>query len=272
MNQKKIKKIITKIVYCVIFFFSMTFCFLILFLSLMSITPTINDFFVGEKIIQENFELLGLGNLTSSESAKRILKWQYRNTNDPYNGHRYYHNPIYDVGIYKIDDKIRYFLRAGYKVSWFIKAKLGNCYENTAYFIEMMRRSGFESMEVKVIGYDHVFAAYINESNDFVYVEPSGNYIINESYRSTFANGKKGSKMIMTFQNGSIKDVTTEFYNKTTNITIRYNSNFNNTQIIRLTNNFLKIKNPRYSYGHLVDRCKLNATKECQNIVYTHDL
>lgn len=177
---------------------------LVLFLLSQSI-PLMIDYFIGDSIIKNNLNEVVGNESNSLKIAQKLMDWEYNNTFSLYSQKVILTFPL---PIFQFNNKTIIFIRSN-KASWVILMKLGNCGENSDYFVELMNKSGFKSRFVQALGEDHSIAEFYDENGRKWIVDPSNDEFINDTLKLGSSN--KWSRVVAVDLSGNEEDLTKDY-------------------------------------------------------------
>jgi len=182
--------------------------FVLMFLWMLY--PLAYDWALGDKVVDNHINEL-LGNETNYYVAVPvILNWIKTETHYPTEEESLW-VMANGWGLYWIDGRLRIFHR-GIPASWVIKSKLGRCGEDSAYFVEIMEKLGYEARRIHPEGWDHSWAEFYTPDGIKIYVDPSGFRVIEDPV--DFASRANWTTIWAENEDGSKENVSLEYMNK----------------------------------------------------------
>lgn len=170
--------------------------------------PVFYDWAWGDKII-DNHIINELNNQTDYRIVVPLmLSWLKNNVDYPTNETEFL-TLDNSWGLHKINGEFRFFHR-GVPASWLIKSKLGRCGEDAVYFVEVMRKLGYTSRQIKPDGWDHSWAEFYTPDGIKVLVDPSAHRVITEQ-PSVFASNANWTTIWAINDNGSLENISQEY-------------------------------------------------------------
>lgn len=171
--------------------------------------PFIYDFLFGDMIIEKHIDLI-LGDKRNHNEAVPILLGWLKGIHYPKDDEAIF---IFgnDIGIYWIDDSLRYFYRA-VPVSWTITLKIGRCGEAVDYFVTILDRLGYRTRKIVPLGWDHTWAEYFTEEGEKIIVSPAEFKFIDDP--AYFVNGHNFTDIIAIDLNGTAESVVSDYLKK----------------------------------------------------------
>jgi len=172
-----------------------------------SLYPFAYDFVFGEKIVR-NHIITDLNNETDYHIlVPNILLWLEKEVVYPQNNTLIFAYSVF--GLYKIDNSYKVFHRDA-PISWFIGSKIGRCGEDAKYFVEIMRKQGYYSRQIRTEGWDHSWAEFYTKDNISILVDPSAHRVITESPKE-FASRANWTTIWAIEENGAKTNVSTQY-------------------------------------------------------------
>lgn len=234
----KLNKNISNFISWTIKTFLISLIILIIFYTINGLIPIIYENNYGDEIrLEHKNNIIGDNNDTIA-IATSYSNWAYENIESLYSLEPLWTYLYYDNGTFT------YFIRSS-NAPWVIKHKLGNCGENSYYFVDMMNYSNIPA-RVVCAAEDHCWSEFQYNSH-WLAVDTTQNLFIENKYK--FAENKSWTYITARYLDGRKEDIT-KSYLKTNNINIKStNKLLKNNLIIHFLSPHLKDNNEeKYKY------------------------